>query len=261
MPSISLTSLLHIARSGLLSQQIGIDTVANNIANLNTTGYKYNRAEFHELLNAQLQAPPAGSNRPAGQADGTLLAATQRIFSQGEIQTSDQPWDMAIEGDGFFPIQQPDGSVAYTRDGSFRLDGEGRLTTADGFLLLPVITLPPDMEEAMVNSNGEIMVRRKSQTEPQAIATINLARFANFAGLNKIGDNLYQPTDVSGPAQAGQPGQNGLGKIISHALEGSNVDLSQQMVDLISAQRAYTLMVRAMETSNEMLGLVNQMRS
>jgi flagellar basal-body rod protein FlgG len=245
----------------LLSQQVGIDIVANNIANINTTGYKYNRAEFHELLNAQLQTPPADSNRTAGQAAGTLLAATQRIFSQGEIQMSEQPWDMAIEGDGFFQIQRPDGSLAYTRDGSFRLDGEGRLTTADGFLLSPPITLPPDMEEAMVNSDGRVMVRRKDQTEPQAIGTITLARFANFAGLNKIGDNLYQPTDVSGAPQVGQPGQNGLGQIISHALEGSNVDLSQQMVDLISAQRAYTLMVRAMETSNEMLGLVNQMRS
>ena len=261
MPSVSLTTLLHIARSGMLSQQVGIDTIANNIANINTTGYKYNRAEFQELLNAQLQTPSANSNRASGQAAGTRLAATQRIFSQGEIQTSDQLWDMAITGDGLFQIQQPDGSIAYTRDGSFRLDGEGRLMTADGSLLSPVITLPPDMEEAVVKSDGNVMVRRKGQTEPQAIATITLAHFANFAGLNKIGDNLYQPTDVSGAAQIGQPGQNGLGQIISHALEGSNVDLSQQMVDLISAQRAYTLMIRAMETSNEMLGLVNQMRS
>lgn len=261
MPSVSLTSLLHIARSGLLVQQIGLDAVANNIANINTTGYKYNRAEFHELLNDQLQTPPDGSNRPAGQADGALLAAMQQIFSQGEIEYSDQPWDMAIEGEGFFQVQRPDGSLAYTRDGSFRLDGEGRLTTSDGFFLSPVITLPPDVEEVMVKSSGEVMVRRTDQTEPEAIATISLARFANFAGLSKIGDNLYQPTEVSGAAQTGQPGQNGLGKLISRALEGSNVDLSQQMVDLISAQRAYTLMVRAMETSNEMLGLVNQMRS
>jgi flagellar basal-body rod protein FlgG len=261
MPSVSLTTLLHIARSGLLSQQLGIDTVANNIANINTTGYKYNRAEFHELLNAQLQAPPADSNRTAGQAAGTLLAATQKIFSQGEIQMTEQPWDMAIEGDGFYQVQRPDGSIAYTRDGSFYLDGEGRLTTADGFLLSPTITLPPDMEEAMVDLHGNVMVRRKGQTEPQTIGAITLARFANFAGLNKIGDNLYQSTDASGTPQVGQPGQNGLGQIISHALEGSNVDLSQQMVDLISAQRAYSLMVRAMETSNEMLGLVNQMRS
>jgi flagellar basal-body rod protein FlgG len=261
MPSVSLTTLLHIARSGLLSQQIGIDTVANNIANINTTGYKYNRAEFKELLNKQLQNVPADSNRVSGQAEGTLLGATQRIFSQGEIQMSNQPWDMAIEGDGFFQVQRPDGSIAYTRDGSFRLDGEGHLTNADGLLLSPSITLPPDMEEALVDSNGRVMVRRKGQTQPEALATVTLARFANFAGLTKIGDNLYQSTDVSGQPQVGQPGQNGLGKIISHALEGSNVDLSQQMVDLISAQRAYTLMVRAMETSDEMLGLVNQMRA
>lgn len=261
MPSVSLNTLLHIARSGLVSQQTGIDVVANNIANINTTGYKYNRPEFHELLNAQLNPPQAGDSRASGQAAGTLLAATQGIFAQGEIQMTEHEWDMAIEGEGFFQIQRPDGSIVYTRDGSFRLDGEGRLTTADGSLLYPIVTLPPDAEDTLVNANGDITVRRTGQTEPQTVATITLVRFANPGGLNKIGDNLYQPSDVSGPIQEGQPGQDGVGQIISHALEGSNVDLSQQMVDLISAQRAYTLLVRAMETSNEMLGLVNQMRS
>ncbi|MFN8457151.1 MAG: flagellar basal-body rod protein FlgG [Anaerolineae bacterium] len=260
MPSISLTALLHIARAGLLSQQTGIDATANNIANINTTGYKFNRTEFHELLNEQLQAPPADSNRTSGQAAGTLLTATQTIFTQGQIQSSEQPWDMAIEGDGFFPVQRPDGSIAYTRDGSFRLDGEGHLTTARGYLLSPTITIPPDALESVVTSDGRVMVRRTGQTEPQTIATISLARFANSSGLEKTADNLYQATDASGQAQVGQPGQTGLGQIIGHALEGSNVDLSQQMVELINGQRAYTLMVRAMETSNEMLGLVNQMR-
>lgn len=261
MPSISLTALLHVARSGLLSQQTGIDATSNNIANINTTGYKYNRAEFHELLNEQLQAPPTGSNRTSGQAAGTLLTATQTIFAQGQIQSSEQPWDMAIEGDGFFQVQRPDGSIAYTRDGSFRLDGEGRLTTANGYLLSPTITIPPDARESVVTSDGQVMVRRQDQTEPQTIANISLAHFANSTGLEKTTDNLYQPTDASGQAQVGQPGKTGLGQIISHALEGSNVDLSQQMVDLINGQRAYTLMVRTLESTNEMLGLVNQMRS
>lgn len=259
MPSVSLTTLLHVARSGLLAQQTNLDVVANNIAHLNTVGYKRSRAEFHELLNNELEVP-AGSSRTSGQAAGALLVDNQRLFEQGLIQPSEQDWDMAIEGEGFFQIQLPDGSMAYTRDGTFRLDGEGHLVNINGYMLAPGITLPPDAQETLVNPNGEVMVRRLGEAEPQTIATITLARFINPAGLEKIGENLYRPTDASGTSQVGQPGVNGAGQIISHALEASNVDLSREVVDLISAQRAYTLMVRTMETSDEMLNLANQMR-
>ncbi len=260
MPSVSLSTLLHIARSGLLARQTDIDVVANNIANLNTVGFKSSRAEFQELLGNQLQEPPVGSSRSSGQAAGTLLAANQRLFDQGQIQLSEHTWDMAIEGEGFFQVQMPDGSIAYTRDGTFRLDGEGRLVTPDGYLLSPAITLPPDAEQTMVNPDGTVMARRRGEAEPQAIATINLARFVNPAGLEYVGDDLFKPTDASGQPQVGQPKTDGFGQVIGHALEASNVDLSDQIVELIAAQRAYTLMVRALESSDEMLGLASQMR-
>lgn len=260
MPSISLTALLHIARSGMLAQQVGIDVTAGNIANINTVGYKRSRAEFHELLNAQLEAPPNGSGRNVGQAAGVLLADNQRIFRQGPIEPSEQIWDMAIEGEGFFQVRLPDGTTAYTRDGTFRLDGEGRLTNVNGYFFEPEIVVPPDMEDIMITTDGSIMVRRQGDVEPQTIATITLARFTNPTGLEKIGENLFQPSDASGTAQVAQAGSEGYGQIISQALETSNVDLSEEVVDLISAQRAYTLMVRAVETSDEMLSLANQMR-
>jgi flagellar basal-body rod protein FlgG len=260
MPSISLSALLHIARSGLLTQQVGIDATAANIANVNTTGYKRSRAEFHELLNAELETPPTGSGRASGQAAGALLVDNPRIFSQGLIQPTNREWDLAIEGEGFFQVQMADGSTAYTRDGTFRVDGEGHVVNTDGYLLLPNVTVPPDAEAIMVGSDGQVMVRRRGETEPQTITTITLARFTNPGGLEKIGDNLFKPTDASGTLQVGQPEENGTGHIVSHALEASNVDLSNEIIDLISAQRAYTIMVRALQTSDEMLNLAVQMR-
>jgi flagellar basal-body rod protein FlgG len=260
MPSVSLTTLLHVARSGMLSQQAHIDVIANNIANINTVGYKRSRAEFHEILDTELEAPPADHNRTSGQAAGTILADNQRLFEQGVIQPSEQDWDMAIEGEGFFPLQLADGSLAYTRDGTFRLDGEGRLINARGYPLSSGITLPPDAQETLISPNGEVMVRRTGETEPQTIGTITLARFINPAGLEKIGENLYQSSNASGQAQVGPPGENGFGQILGHALEDSNVDLSREVVQLINAQRAYSLMVRTVETSDEMFNLANQMR-
>jgi flagellar basal-body rod protein FlgG len=260
MPSISLTALLHVARAGILTQQQGIDILSNNIANVNTIGYRRSRAEFQELLNAQIDQPPDGFGRNIGQAAGALLADNQRIFTQGMIQATDQQWDLAIEGEGFFSVQLPDGSLAYTRDGSFRLDGEGRLVNRSGYYLSPNVTMPPDAEQVILNQDGALLVQRRGETEPQTVATINLARFINNGGLEKIGENLFQPSASSGEAQLGQPGQNGMGQVLGFALEGSNVDLSNEIVDMISAQRAYTLMLRAMETSSEMLGLATQLR-
>ncbi|MCB0191062.1 MAG: flagellar basal-body rod protein FlgG [Anaerolineae bacterium] len=260
MPSISLTSLLHVARAGLRSQQLNVDAVANNFANINTTGYKRSRAEFHELLSDRLEAPPEGSGRISGQAAGSVLVDNQRIFNQGLIQQSENEWDMAIEGDGFFLVQMPDGSTAYTRDGSFRLDGEGQLTNINGYFLVPNITLPPDTEQTLINTDGTVMVRHRGETEPETIATIELARFANNSGLEKIGENLFKPTDASGEAQLAQPGTEGYGQVVSYALEASNVELSNEVVDLIGAQRAYSLIARAMETSDEMLSIANQLR-
>lgn len=260
MPSLSLSALLHVSRSGLASQQVGLDVTANNIANLNTVGFKRSRANFQELLNQRTEEPPEGSGRSAGQAAGTIMADDSRIFSQGIIEFSEHEWDMAIEGEGFFQVQQPDGTTAYTRDGSFRLDGEGRLVNAAGDLFLPVITIPPDAEETMIDTDGSVMVRRRGETDPQVLATINLARFTNPSGLESVGENLFVETDASGPVQVGQSGSAGFGNVVGHALEKSNVDLSNEVVEMISAQRAYSLMARALQTTDEMMGIATQLR-
>lgn len=260
MASVSLTTLFHIARSGMLAQQFSIDTVAANVANINTVGYKRTRAEFQELLSEQLEAPAAGNNLNSGQAAGSILAANPRFFQQGRLESTEKPWDLAIEGEGFFQIQQADGTMAYTRDGTFKLDGEGRIVNADGNFLVPQIVLPPDAEEAMITPAGEVMVRRRGEAEPEVITTLSLAKFTNPTGLENIGDNLFQSTEASGLAQVVAPQTAGAGQIISGALEQSNVDLSQEIVSLISAQRAYSLMARAMTTSDQMISLANQMR-
>jgi flagellar basal-body rod protein FlgG len=260
MTSVSSTTLSRIALSGILSFQSSIDALANNVANLNSTAYKRGRVEFHELLSAAINQPPVQQNRQLGQAAGVHLVNTPRIFEQGVIKTSESPWDMAVEGEGFFQVQMPDGSISYTRDGTFRLDGDGNLINANGYFLLPGIVVPPDTEESFVNSDGSILVRRRGETQPEEIATITLARFANPTGLEITGDNLYQVTEASGPAEIQGPGINGMGIIVGSALESSNVDLSEEFVNMISAQRSYSLMVRALETSDEMTQLATQMR-
>lgn len=260
MPTISLTSLFHVARAGLRAHQMGIDVTAHNIANVNTAGFRRSRAEFPELLNKEMEAPPEGSGRTSGQGAGTILANNQRLFNQGNIEQTDFDWDLAIQGDGFFQVQLADGSTAFTRDGSFRLDSEGRLVNANGYRLSPAITIPPDAEETMINSDGTVMVRRRGETQPEILATLELARFTNPAGLEAIGETLFQPSESSGQPQVGQPNTGGRGQILGKALEKSNVDLSEEIVNLINAQRAYSLMVRAMGTSDEMLSLANQLR-
>jgi flagellar basal-body rod protein FlgG len=260
MPLISISALMQLSRSGLLVQQEGLDVTAHNIANLNTNGFKNSRPEFQELLSNRLETPPAENGRNSGEAAGAILANATRIFSQGTLDYSEYDWDMAIEGEGFFQVQMPDGALAYTRDGTFRLDGEGRLVNANGYEFMPAVTIPPDAEETMINDNGEVMVRRTGEIEPQVVATIQLARFTNASGLDTIGDNLFIPSDASGPAIVGQSGSQGFGKVMNHALEESTVDLSREVVEMIGGQRAYSLMARALQTTDEMMGLAAQLR-
>ncbi len=261
MSSVSLNVLLHVAASSLQAQHTRMSTIAHNITNINTAGYKHVRAEFQELLDDQVVGLEDGSNRVSGQAAGTRLSATQRLFEQGQIEMSDYPWDLAIEGDGFFQLSLPDGSVAYTRNGAFRLDGEGQLTTADGYLLTPDFALPPDTEDVMVNPDGVVMVRRRGEVDPTELATITLARFVNPEGLESVGDDLFQETVASGTPIVAQPTTEGMGDLIGHALEKSNVDLADEMVDLMSTQRAYTLITHVVQASDEMLAMGIQLRS
>lgn len=260
MPTLSISAMLHISRSGLLVQQEGLDVTAHNLANLNTTGFKNSRPEFQELLSNRLEAPAEGNGRNPGEAAGAILSNTTRIFSQGTLEFSEYDWDMAIEGEGFFQVQMADGTLAYTRDGTFRLDGEGRLVNAKGYQFMPAVTIPPDAEETMIDDEGQVMVRRTGEVEPQVVATIQLARFTNDSGLDTIGDNLFVPSDASGAAIVGQSGSAGFGSVVNHALEKSTVDLSREVVDMIGGQRAYSLMARALSTTDEMMGLAAQLR-
>jgi len=260
MSSVSISALLRIARGGLYTQQFSMDSLSSNIANVNTTGYKRVRAEFQELLTQAQQDPSGNSNRVLGQAAGATVSANQRIFSQGAIQKSGNLWDLAVAGEGFFQIQQNDGTLAFTRDGSFKLDGEGRLVTVNGNFVMPELVIPPDAENIFISSGGVVMARRQGETEPEEVGTITLAQFRNPSGLESVGNNLYLASGASGEAQISEAQVNGAGQIISGAIESSNVDLSQEMVDLISAQRAYSLMARALKISDDMLSMVNQMR-
>ena len=261
MSLVSLGAILRVARTGMAAQETNMSVIANNLANANTVGYKQSRAVFHELLDEKVEEPEAGNSRFAAQGAGTYLAATQKLLEQGTIEASSYQWDMAIEGEGYFRVQMADGTIGYTRDGTFRLDSEGRLTTADGNFLLPSVALPPDTEETTVTSTGQILVRRTGESEPYVLATMMLARFTDPSALEDVGNNIFQVSEGSGEAILGTPGANGCGQVIGYALEKSNVELSQQMVDMITSQRAYTLMARVIQTSDDMMGMAIHLRS
>jgi flagellar basal-body rod protein FlgG len=248
------------------AQSLNIDMISNNLANVNTTGFKRSRADFQDLLYESRRMPGSsatdGTTVPNGIqiGHGTRPAATQKIFTQGDYQNTDNQLDLAIDGDGFFQIQQADGETAYTRAGAFSLDSEGRVVTSDGFLLQPEITVPSDTVSISIGLDGTVSVTQAGATEANEIGTIELARFINPAGLNSVGRNLYLPTDASGAAITGTPGEEGLGNLSQRYLEMSNVSVVDEMVNMISAQRAYEINSKTIRTADEMLQLANQLK-
>jgi len=253
-------ALMQVAASGMLAEQFHMELLSENIANINTKGYKRTRVTFQEVLRALPQPSTGTTQGELGRLGGVIPAGTQRLFTQGALQSSSNPWDLAIDGNGFFAIGLADGSTAYTRDGSFQIDAEGQLVTADGHLLQPPIVVPNDTETVHVNPDGSVMIQRTGSAETEQIGTITLTRFANPAGLENIGHNLYQPTDSSGTPTDGQAGADGFGEIVGQAREESNVDLSEEMTEMIVAQRAYSLAMRAVQTTDQMLALANELR-
>ncbi len=257
---------LHTAATGMEAQQFNIDVIANNLANVNTTGFKTVRADFEDLIYQTLR--PAGANVAGGAQVpsglqvglGARAAATYGLFTPGALQVTGNPLDMAIEGDGFFKVLMPDGSVAYTRDGSFKLDSQGRLVTSMGYPLEPEIIIPPDVQEILVGRDGTLSVRRGGQGGLEEIGQITLVRFVNPAGLSRIGLNLYRATPASGEPIEGTPGTNGLGELSSGSLEASNVQIVEEMVRLIMAQRAYEVNSRAIQTADEMLAVAKDLK-
>ena len=257
---------LWTAGTGMNVQQTNLDVIANNIANVNTTAFKASRASFQDLMyqTSRLMGTKTeqGNQVPTGIqiGHGAKLSAVQKQFTQGDYQQTGNQLDLAIEGNGFIQIQLPSGELAYTKAGSFQQDAEGRICTTDGYLLDPSITIPQTATAVTIANDGTVSVQSQNSTALQQIGTLNLWTFPNVAGLNAIGKNLYQPTDASGAAVSGTPGQNGFGTILQGYLELSNVNVMQEMINLIIGQRAYEANSKAIQAADQMLQISNNVR-
>ncbi|RKY81840.1 flagellar basal body rod protein FlgG [candidate division KSB1 bacterium] len=258
--------IMQTAASGMAAQQLNVDNISNNLANVNTPGYKKSRIEFQDLLYQSVR--PAGSETDQGTKTptelqigcGTRPVATSKMFSQGDIIETGNPLDVAINGDGFFQVLMPDGTTAYTRDGSFKLSDDGRLVTSDGYEVTPEITLPLDTTSVNISRDGRVTAFVAGVENPEEIGQIELVKFINPAGMKNLGHNLYQATPSSGEPSFGQPGTEGFGTIEQFYLESSNVDVVEEMVNMIVAQRAYEINSKAIKTADEMMQLVNRLK-
>jgi len=254
-----MTQALWIAKTGLDAQQTRMAVISNNLANVNTTGYKYSRPVFNDLLYQTVRQPGAQSSQnteiPSGLMVGTGVRtmSTQKFYSQGNIIQTENPLDIGITGKGFFEILMPDGSTSYTRDGTFQLDSQGQMVTSNGFILQPQITIPANTQSMTIGEDGVVSVLLAGSTSPTQVGSIQLADFINPAGLQPIGDNLLKETAASGSASTGTPGLTGLGRTVQGSLESSNVNVVSELVNMIETQRAYEMNSKAISTSDQML--------
>ena len=254
---------LWVAKTGLDAQQTRLSVISNNLANVSTTGYKQSRAVFEDLLYQNLRQVGAQTSEdtrlPSGLMLGTgsRIVATEKIHSQGNIETTEKPLDIAIDGKGFFPVLLPDGTQAYTRDGSFMISDQGQMVTASGYTLQPGITFPADTQTVTIGIDGIVSAQLPGQSSPTQLGTIQLANFVNPTGLQPIGENLYVESASSGAAQEGTPGQTGLGRLRQGSLEGSNVNIVEEMVSMIETQRAYEMNSKLIATADGMLQYLN----
>jgi len=257
---------LWTAASGMQAQALNIDVIANNLANVNTTGFKKSRADFQDLLYETLSSAGVASSAvtqvPTGiqVGHGTRPVAVQKIFIQGDYQHTKNELDVALEGDGFFQVMQPSGEIAYTRAGAFKISSEGEIVTSDGFLMEPEISIPLDSLSISIGLDGTVSVLEAGQAEASEVGTIELVKFVNPAGLNSIGKNLYLQTSASGDPVTGTAGEDGLGTIAQGFLEMSNVSVVDEMVNMITAQRAYEVNSKAIQASDEMLQMANNIK-
>jgi flagellar basal-body rod protein FlgG len=248
------------------AQQLNIDVLSNNLANINTTGFKRSRADFQDLLYETLRLAGAPSSSttevPTGiqLGHGTRPAAVQKIFIQGEYKQTKNELDIAIEGEGFFQVTMPDGETAYSRAGAFKLDSEGRIVTSDGYFMEPEISIPDDSMQISIGTDGTVSVRQAGENQATEVGTIQLARFINPAGLNSIGRNLFLPTSASGDVITGIAGEDGFGTLAQGFLEMSNVSVVEEMVNLITAQRAYEINSKSIQAADEMLQIANNLK-
>ena len=257
---------LFTAATGMSAQEVNVAVISNNIANVNADGFKKSRAEFQDLIyqNLRLVATlsPNGNQVPTGSqvGAGTKLASVSKVFLQGDFVRTQRDLDMAISGKGFFQIAQPDGTIGYTRAGSFKIDNTGAIVTADGLKLEPAITIPPDMIDLSIDQQGSVSVTQPGATAPTVLGTVQLASFQNNGGLQAIGSSMFKETDASGAPTVGGPGTEDRGTLQQGFLELSNVSVVEEMVNLISAQRAYETNSRTVQTADEMLQTANNMK-
>ncbi len=254
---------LWIAKTGLDAQQTRMSVIANNLANVGTTGFKRDRASFEDLIYQNIRQVGAQSSQdtqlPSGLVLGTGVqtVATQKLHTQGNIQKTDNAFDLAIEGRGFFQILHPDGSIAYTRDGSFSLSADGQIVNNNGYALEPAITVPANTLSVTVGSDGVVSALVSGNSTPTQIGTIELADFVNPTGLSAIGQNLFRETAASGAPTTTTPGSDGLGTLIQGSLESSNVNVVEELVNMIETQRAYEMNSKAISATDDMLSYVN----
>jgi len=257
---------LRTAALGMAAQQLNIDTIANNLANVNTTGFKKSNVEFQDLLYETIHSGDVGGNDGKEKPTeiqigmGNKPISTFRSFSQGAIEETGNPLDVAINGKGFFQISRVDGSYAYTRDGSFQINSKGNLVTASGLSVYPEIDIPEGVSGINISQDGVISVIIQGQPDSEEIGQLELVNFMNPAGLRAIGGNLYEQTEASGVPAYGLPAENGYGNIVQGYLEKSNVDVVQEMINLIVSQRAYEINSKAVKTSEEILAMTNNLK-
>ena len=258
---------LSTAATGMLAQQTNVDVISNNIANMNTTGYKRRRAEFQDLLYQNIErvgaaSSDAGTITPTGIQIGVGVKTSNvyRITEQGSLVNTSTPTDVAINGKGYFRVQLPSGEDAYTRAGSFQLSPTGQFVTPEGYIVGPGIVIPQEAKSITINPEGEILVKVDGQVDPQNVGRLELAIFANDAGLEAIGKNLLLETPASGAANLGVPGTSGFGSIVQNFLEMSNVNSIQEITSLITAQRAYEMNSKVISTADEMLSVTSNLR-
>jgi flagellar basal-body rod protein FlgG len=255
---------LFVAKTGLSAQDTSLKVISNNLANVSTVGFKKDRAVFEDLLYQTVRQPGAetaeGNQLPSGLqlGNGVRVVGTQKMFSTGEIQVTDETFDVAINGRGFFQVTMPNGDIGYTRNGQFHLNSDNELVTAEGYLIEPAITLPDDVQSFTVGVDGTVEVVVAGDAAPTQIGTLEMADFVNPQGLQAIGQNLFLETAASGAPQVAQPGEEGLGILRQGMLEASNVNAVEELVNMITTQRAYEINSKVISTADEMLSFVTQ---
>lgn len=257
---------LRTAATGMFAQQLNIDTIANNLANVNTTGFKKSRPEFQDLMYQTLKATGVSQNPNLQTAmelqvgNGSVPIATLRSFMQGDVQPTQNQLDVAIEGEGFLQVRKPDGTIAYTRDGSFKMSGEGSLVTSQGYLVEPPLSFASDTSEISIGRDGTIEAHTVGGGEAVKVGQFELAKFVNPAGLRALGGNLFMETVASGAPTLGPAGTEGYGEVLQGYLESSNVDVVEEMVGMITAQRAYEINAKTIKTVEDMLNIANNLK-